>query len=152
MRYLSYLTVLQKVARGISGFPKHILPFPSEFSFHASDTSIDNLGQRIHSEVQSLDVQWSWKPGTASGIGFTMGNVWSRQARRKKKMQQDSGANEGKLETDEDEATLGFKVQLRQSMSADIGDVEVHVRWLKGQDAVLFESFCGMLKRKVEER
>lgn len=87
-----------------------------------------------------------------------MGNVWSRQARRKKKQQQqqDEGGsgkeNQMKPEIDEDEAALGFGVQLRQSMAADDGEVEVHIRWLKGSDAVLFESFCGMLKRKVEER
>jgi len=26
------------------------------------------------------------------------------------------------------------------------------VRWLKGLDTVIFESFCGMLKRKVEDQ
>lgn len=81
-----------------------------------------------------------------------MGNVWSRQARRKKKQQQQD-ANLTELEIYEDEAALGFRVQLRQSMSSVAsGDVEVLIRWLKGSDAVLFESFCGMLKRKVEER
>lgn len=81
-----------------------------------------------------------------------MGNVWSRQARRKKK-QQPQDDNQMKVEVDEEEAALGFKIQLRQSMTAaDSGDVEVHIRWLKGSDSVLFESFCGMLKRKVEGR
>ncbi|KAK2756811.1 hypothetical protein FQN54_005257 [Arachnomyces sp. PD_36] len=148
-----------KVARGVSGFPKHFLPFPSEFLFHAYDTSIDILGQKIDSEMQSLDAQWSWKPSTASGLGFAMGNVWSRQARRKKKQQQQQNASAGNQpseymepEIDEDEAALGFGIQLRQSMAANSGDVEVLVRWFKGSDAVLFESFCGMVKRKFESR
>ena len=50
-------------------------------------------------------------------------------------------------EGDEDGApALGFKVRLRKG---DEGGVEVVVRWLQGRDSVLFESFCGMLKRQL---
>lgn len=44
-------------------------------------------------------------------------------------------------------AEFGFKVSVRGDMERQ---VEVTVRWVKGFDAVLFESFCGFLKRKVE--
>lgn len=73
-----------------------------------------------------------------------MENVWSRQARRKMK----TGA--AQTEVDEHKAALGFKVQLTQGGI----DPRVHVvaRWLKGTDSVLYESFCGMLKRKLEGR
>jgi 23S rRNA (adenine1618-N6)-methyltransferase len=44
---------------------------------------------------------------------------------------------------------LGFKIHI-----AGLVDVQavnmVTVRWIKGHDSVLFESFCGMLKRKLE--
>ena len=81
----------------------------------------------------------------AVGVGFAMGNVWSRQARRK----QQHGGSEAE-EVDEDEALLGFKVRLIQKKESK--DVEVIIRWLKGRDSVLFESFCGMMRRKVEGR
>lgn len=51
-------------------------------------------------------------------------------------------------EEDRDGApALGFKVRLRKG---DEGGVEVLVRWLQGRDSVLFESFCGMLKRQLK--
>lgn len=31
------------------------------------------------------------------------------------------------------------------------GEVEVIMRWLKGTDSVVFESFCGMVRKRVEE-
>jgi 23S rRNA (adenine1618-N6)-methyltransferase len=48
------------------------------------------------------------------------------------------------------EAALVFKISLSQS-AGDAG-VSANVRWLQGKDSVLFESFCGWLKRKVENR
>lgn len=55
-------------------------------------------------------------------------------------------------EMDEDQAALGFKVQLRLDISGENKKVQMQLRWLKGADTVLFESFCGMLKRKLEGR
>ena len=45
-------------------------------------------------------------------------------------------------ETDEAKVALKVKLQLT--------DHEVEIRWLEGGDSVLFESFCGMLKRVVD--
>lgn len=58
---------------------------------------------------------------------------------------------EHKAGVDESKAALGFKVQVRQDGIEEKG-VKVVVRWLKGTDSVLYESFCGMLKRKLEGR
>lgn len=136
------------MARGITGFPKHLLPFPSEFTFHVSNKSIDTVSEKIHTELSTLQIQWHWRPVIAAGIGFATENVWSRQARRKRR-NEDSTAK--KDEIDEKKAALGFKVQVKQERIAS-DEIVVQVRWLKGTDTVLFESFCGMLKRKVEER
>ncbi|KAL2014481.1 hypothetical protein VTN00DRAFT_2006 [Thermoascus crustaceus] len=138
------------VARGISGFPKHLLPFPSEVSFHISNASIDAIGHKIDAELHSLPIKWVWHHAMATGVGFAMENVWSRQARRKRQQQQKGNTDAEKEKISEDSAALGFKIQLKQK--AVEKDVEVLIRWLKGTDSVLFESFCGMLKRKVEER
>ena len=50
-------------------------------------------------------------------------------------------------EDDEPEPALGFKLEIRQGEEAE--NTEVRCRWLKGGDHVLFESFCGMLKRQI---
>ena len=55
-----------------------------------------------------------------------------------------------KDDVEEIEAALGVKIQLKQDKLLENGYV-VSIRWLKGRDKVLFESFCGMLKRKLEE-
>lgn len=59
--------------------------------------------------------------------------------------------SEEKPEVDEDKAALGFKIQLKMDPVED-KLVRAVVRWLKGTDSVLFESFCGMIKRKLEGR
>jgi 23S rRNA (adenine1618-N6)-methyltransferase len=45
---------------------------------------------------------------------------------------------------------FGFKVWVEANLGEQAGS-KVTVRWIKGHDSVIFESFCGMLKRKVEE-
>jgi len=114
----------------------------------------------MDSEIRSLPVLWHRDPGATTGIGFAMENVWSRQARRKRQQQvltvqtkiegehgdEVGGSHES---FDEEEAMLGFKVLVKQTGAQN---VEVRIRWTKGNDAVLFESFCGMLKRKVGGR
>ncbi|WEW57020.1 methyltransferase [Emydomyces testavorans] len=135
------------VARHISGIPKHLLPFPPEFTFHPAFESITFLIRKINDEIDSLPMSWNWNQHASRGIGFAMENVWSRQARRKR----EQGENEEPFARpiDADNAALGFAVHVRQT---GIENVDVIVRWIKGLDSVLFESFCGMFKRKVERR
>ncbi|KAI9037421.1 DUF890 domain protein [Aspergillus affinis] len=134
------------VARSISNFPKHLLPFPSEYVFEIPAGSIDAVSEKLDTELSSLPVQWLWRKNLGTGVGFAMENVWSRQARRK---MQGSTGQAHRVEIDEAKAALGFKVQAKKEGIEDKG-VRVVVRWLKGTDSVLFESFCGMLKRKAE--
>lgn len=137
--------MVQNTARGITSFPKHLLPFPSEYTFDIANASIDDLCDTVDTELGALPIQWHWRKNLGTGVGFAMENVWSRQARRK---MQNAGAQ--KPEVDEHTAALGFKVHVRQE-GID-RRVRVLTRWLKGTDSVLFESFCGMLKRKLEGR
>ena len=48
---------------------------------------------------------------------------------------------------DEEELALGFTIQFNTGQ--DKGSTDVQIRWVQGLDSVLFESFCGMLKRKL---
>lgn len=112
--------------------------------------SPESIGQNIDAVVRSLDLQWQWRSNISTGVGFALSNAWSRQARRKKAQHHDQVTvagpeNEGKIE---EHAALGFKI----SVTRVDGKNEVMVRWLKGTDAVVFESFCGMLKRKLQGR
>ncbi|PGG98103.1 hypothetical protein AJ79_08984 [Helicocarpus griseus UAMH5409] len=146
--------------------PKNLLPFPPEFTFHCSPSNqISSIIKTINDTLTALDVYWRWNTSTSTGLGFAMGNAWSRHARRqKKKLAVEAGADtntsqsggRGKLDNgdfvpgkQDKEAELGFKVSVRGTMD---GQSEVTVRWVKGFDAVVFESFCGFLKRKVEGR
>jgi len=99
--------------------------------------------------MKTLSIQWQWRPAMLTGVGFAEQNVWSRAARRRQTSQgsprEDNSWLEGK-----DEMAFGFKIQAKQGK--DVKGIEVVIRWLKGNDSVLFESFCGMLKRQVENR
>ena len=60
------------------------------------------------------------------------------------------------------DAVLGFGISVRvvrgtgnredgeEQRESEV-EVEVVVRWLKGDDRMMFESFCGALKRWVDE-
>ena len=147
----------QDVARGIYHLPKHLLPFPSETSLSIPKSTIDTVARRVNDTVQSLDVQWKYRPQISTGVGFAKENVWSRAARRRKQQQgnavspkQPTAEDEMDDSSDEDDEAgpaLGFKLEIRQGEEAD--STEVRCRWLKGVDHVLFESFCGMLKRQL---
>jgi len=53
-------------------------------------------------------------------------------------------------EDDDPEKAFGFKIHVEGNPGLESG-ARVRIRWLKGHDSVLFESFCGMMKRKIEE-
>ena len=89
-------------------------------------------------------------------MGFATGNVWSRAARRKRELSQSqsslsTGIENLEVKSDEDEVepALGFKITLQAANEGR--SVVVKLRWLQGKDSVLFESFCGMLKRQLNE-
>lgn len=135
--------VPKDIARGISSLPKHLMPFPSDFSFTLTPATLEDLARRLNETLEQLDIQWQYRPSLATGVGFACANVWSRAARR----QQQKGSSAGTDKIGEDEPALGFKIQLR--LGKEKQEIQVLIRWLRGHDSVLFESFCGMLKRQV---
>lgn len=134
--------------RGTSTLPKHLLPFPSESPFTV-ETSIESCSHRLNDTLHALELRWQYRPIMATGVGFAKANVWSRAARRKQQQNPTDSADNYHAMNEEDEEegpALGFKIQLRKGNE---GRSEVMVRWLQGRDSVLFESFCGMLKRQL---
>ncbi|KAI4115760.1 MAG: hypothetical protein LQ338_007815 [Usnochroma carphineum] len=141
----------ESVARGVSSsIPKHLLPFPSQFCFEIAGFSLDDGATRLKSVLQSLDLQWKYKPQVSTAVGFAKANVWSRAARRQQMREGEEGRDGAEEESggdQEGQLALGFKVQLLLGKEAK--GFKVVVRWLLGRDSVLFESFCGMLRRRM---
>lgn len=146
------------MGRGITSLPKHLLPFPSHYNFEFPGRhkgTLEYVISKIDAEFSSLRYfQYTWY-SKQSCIGYAREDVWSRKARRKfAREQHDGGMNSEQSVShdvkalDIETAALGFRIDL--SLQAD-HSVDVVVRWIKGSDQVLFESFCGMLKRKATE-
>ena len=59
-----------------------------------------------------------------------------------------------KLKVIPDQVALGVRLQIRlvRGQKPDEREVNVLIRWTQGTDTVLFESFCGMVKRKLEAK
>ncbi|KAH7382777.1 DUF890 domain protein [Cadophora sp. MPI-SDFR-AT-0126] len=130
-----------QVARSVGSLQKALLPFPAEYLI-ASNKSQAGVGERVNDTLSQLPLKWMWKPKLSTGIGFSDKAVWSRAARRHVSNSQE--------DEDEDDMAFGFKIQVETNVGGVAGS-RIIIRWLKGHDSVLFESFCGMLKRKVEE-
>ena len=143
------------VARGLHSLPKSLLPFPSEYViqvsllilclshinlFQLSNANGEEIGRHVHETLSLFPLKWMWKPTISTGVGFTDKAVWSRAARRHLSKDQ---------EMDEENIALGFKIHIGPGDTVDA--VKVVIRWLRGHETVLFESFCGMVKRKLEE-
>ncbi|PVH88060.1 DUF890 domain protein [Cadophora sp. DSE1049] len=133
-----------QVARSVGSLQKALLPFPGEY-LTASNNNQTEVGELVNETLSQLPLKWMWKSKLSIGIGFSDKAVWSRVARRHVSQGQD-----GAMKDDEDEGDMafGFKIQVEANPGGVAGS-RITIRWLKGHDRVLFESFCGMLKRKV---
>lgn len=137
-----------------------VLPTATEWTVNTSGTA-EELGEKINVIVSDLDLRWHWRAPIHTGVAFARENVWSRSARRKRKFQQqqqqeakgndagkgdDDDDNDESSDSDEEEdpAALAVKITCTQG--------RVDVRWLRGTDFTLWESFCGMLKRALGAR
>jgi 23S rRNA (adenine1618-N6)-methyltransferase len=110
--------------------------------FQLGNADVTEIGRNIDKTLFPLPLKWMWKPNISLGVGFTDKAVWSRASRRHSSKSQ-------ALEVAED-AALGFKIYAGTG-DATADGTNITIRWLKGHDSVLFESLCGMIKRKLEE-
>ena len=126
-----------------------VLPSPTAQTIAVPLMSAKWAGQKVNATLEELDVRWKWKASILTGVMETKENVWSRAARRKKQFAvQDTGSKDASMEDDEgrdseeeEPVALAVKVVCKEA--------DVELRWLRGTDHVLFESFCGMLKRAL---
>lgn len=100
--------------------------------------------------MSELPIKWMWRENISTGLALAEKDVWSRASRRASRLGQE---HTSKIETEDEEAepALGVKVRV-ESSSAEDPDLKVTIRWLKGHDTVLFESLCGMIKRKLDTK
>lgn len=92
---------------------------------------------------------WNWESARFIGTGFCDKAVWSRASRRHLSETNDEKANVTSPGLPENVA-FGFKISFGDHEEESPG-TKVVIRWLKGHDSVLFESFCGMIKKKLQD-
>jgi 23S rRNA (adenine1618-N6)-methyltransferase len=141
------------VARGIPRFEKRLLPFPTDFALILAEANIETVAAKLTQQMQALELQFRWKAALYMGVGMASGDVWSRKARRRKARSEDKNEDEDMADHEDavEAPALVFKITVSKSTEEEgVDAVKVLVRWLQGRDAVLFESFCGWLKRKLE--
>jgi 23S rRNA (adenine1618-N6)-methyltransferase len=149
-----------RAARGVggpSGVERRSLPFPGEFVV-AVRAGVERAGRGLDAVLSGLPLRWMWKPAVGTGVGFAGGNVWSRAARRKQNRAPRKEEPDEDEDDEEEEMLFGFKITVKeaggdrsQEGEGEGKGVQIVIRWLKGFDSALFESFCGMIKRKLEE-
>jgi 23S rRNA (adenine1618-N6)-methyltransferase len=124
-----------------------VLPQPTAQTIAVASVSAADAGKRVDALLSALDVRWRWRTEVGMGVMLTKENVWSRSARRKRqRLEGGDGTANTELASaakDDDEVGLAVKVTCK--------DGAVDLRWLQGQDHVLFQSFCGLLKRSLTQ-
>lgn len=146
LAYRQTLILAQEVARRDMNI-KHILPLPAEYKLPIPDAPMERFTKAIDETMHHLELQWKWNDELHLGYGRATKNVWSRSARRKRKREgaakQSAGQKEAEKKEDSDnDVALGFEIRLQTD--------ELVLRWVQGQDQVLFESFCGMMKQTLQ--
>lgn len=138
-----------------------VMPMATEWTIAVAGGEVEELDGRVDAVMSDLDLKWRWQASSHTGVAFARENVWSRSARRKRKFQQQqeaekskegngkdgkgSGGDENSDDDDEEEPmALAAKIFCSEG--------RVDVRWLRGTDFTLWESFCGMLKRSLGAR
>lgn len=121
---------------------KDLLPFPNEYLIQHS-LSIEVITLALNEAISAIDVRWRWDEERLAGLALISGDVWSRQARRMRE-------KKPKLYAEMLQSTSQKSPQL--VLKITVAFDRVTARWMKGDDQVLFESFCGMLKRKLDEK
>ena len=124
---------------------KAALPFPTEFDIQDLPKDPKLVLSTINMVLKPLHAAWEWEEGESqsrSGVFRASQDVWSRSFRRKLARNGDEHAlPEGN--PDVDEAAYVARVGLGAAPGC------IAIRWLKGSDHVVFESFCTMMKREM---
>ncbi|KAI0150678.1 hypothetical protein GGR57DRAFT_180274 [Xylariaceae sp. FL1272] len=137
---------------------KRLLPPATEIVIHEHSSGralhpVVQIEDVLDSTIQALDMTyWSWTEHDHRGIGFSNGDVWSRAYRRKKAREDPTAAQQANTTNLADSVPCAFGFSIRVVPKAALGQhPTVVVRWLQGDDHVLFESFAGVVRRRLRE-
>ncbi|KAI1266978.1 hypothetical protein F5Y18DRAFT_353511 [Xylariaceae sp. FL1019] len=125
----------------------------NEHSFGEALHSIVQIEEVLNDTISALDMtSWSWSKHDHRGVGFSHGDVWSRAYRRKKAREDPNAAQQAyKIDlADSGLCSFGFSIRVELPAALDQPPTVV-VRWLRGGDHALFESFAGVIRRRLRE-
>ncbi|KAK1060813.1 hypothetical protein LTR33_012830 [Friedmanniomyces endolithicus] len=107
-------------------------------------------GGKVDELAKELDVKWRWRGEMGIGVMEARENVWSRAARRNRRFARaGKGKEPPKQEAEEGESSEEDDNAVALAVKITCKEGEVELRWLRGSDYVLFESFCGLTKRAL---
>ncbi|OLL25322.1 putative methyltransferase-like protein [Neolecta irregularis DAH-3] len=89
--------------------------------------------------IRRNQLQWTWSSHHLEGCAEIFGNTWSRAARR--------SASRGVSVTAAKEPVMRVKIKIQFNILDDTSTI--FTKWLQGTEPLLFQSFCGMLKRAI---
>lgn len=125
-----------ELARG-QYLKKEVHPFPSKYDIPYASTQSWVLSV-VQEQMESLDLKWRWDEDRMAGLSLVACDVWSRRARRMKT-------------NDPERYDRMIQGPVRLVVKVVVSEHIVQIRWVRGTDKVLFEQFCEMLKRKLDD-
>lgn len=115
-----------------------------------AETTSVVLARRLDEKMQSLDLGWQYDDAEKIGFATATANVWSRSARRRQK--QSGHARDASMTEDRSSTSTKRMTEVGLTVKITSMDGKVDLQWVRGQDAILFESFCGMVRQVLGQR
>ena len=115
------------------GIEKIALPFWTETSIpcRGDAKSISTTVCRIMTNLTQDGFAWNWSEEYRRGDAIVHQQVWTRRFRRAQKV------------LSKREASI---------FTLSIHDETVHLKWKKGSNSIMWESFLGMMRRRLKEQ
>lgn len=135
-----------------------VLPWPTGRTIRLEGwESVRAVGRRVDGTIKGLKgARWVWRELLDAGVMQCRENVWSRAAKRQRMFAERAraavGGGEGAHMGDDDDEDAEDEDEdgvVALAVKITCGKEEVEVRWLRGQDYAVFESFCAMLQRTL---
>lgn len=116
----------------------------------------ESLTSSVNKTLSELDLDWSYEPENLTGLVISKGDVWSRAARRRKtRALQATSTTKSSPNSAETAASISSPLPSTDAaipemvFRVSITENKVTLRWLKGLDSILWDSFCGMMRRQL---
>lgn len=137
--------LIEKDVMSDDDVPQSIRLLTTQDTIQADGLTAQALAALLEDILRPVDINWHWTDNRArsEGIARAHANTWSRAARRERE-RTDTARSQSRHEIHSE----GSPVML---VSIIVCDAHIEINWLQGRDKIIFESFCGMIRRKVRE-